>query len=246
VDWFCQLLILLLACVTHISDAQPKTYVIGDIHGCALAFFALVNELPLRPIDTVVTLGDYVDRGPRSADVFKWLFKLRERCKLVPILGNHDLAMLQAWQSPASVDYWLSIGGADTLRSYGKNATIDSVPQAHIDFLRECALYHETDTHFFVHANYVPELSLDEQNEVDLLWISLQQRLPGPHKSGKIAIVGHTTQAKGEILDLPHLKCLDTGCCYNGWLTCLELTTGQIWQVNDYAEWRRSEVGEDD
>lgn len=226
------------------SNDKPKTYVIGDIHGCALALFALVSELPLRKIDTVVTLGDYVDRGPRSADVFKWLFKLRERCNLVPILGNHDLVMLQAWQTPANVDYWLSIGGAETLRSYGKNATIDSVPTEHMLFLRDCALYHETDTHFFVHANYVPELPLSEQSEVDLLWLSLQNRTPGPHCSGKIAIVGHTTQPKGNILDLPHLKCIDTGCCYNGWLTCLELTSGQIWQVNDYAEWRRSEADE--
>lgn len=227
--------------MTSADSAQPKTYVIGDIHGCALALFALVSELPLRPHDTVITLGDYVDRGPRSADVFKWLFKLRERCNLIPILGNHDLAMLQAWQSPAAVDYWISIGGGETLRSYGRGATIDSVPDEHIRFLQECRLHYETDTHFFVHANYAPDLPLSEQSETDLLWLSLQQRMPGPHKSGKIAVVGHTTQPKGMILDLPHLKCVDTGCCYGGWLTCMELGSGQLWQVNDYAEWRRGE-----
>jgi serine/threonine protein phosphatase 1 len=226
------------------SNDEPKTYVIGDIHGCALALFALVSELPLRKHDTVITLGDYVDRGPRSADVFKWLFKLRERCKLVPLMGNHDLVMLQSWQNPANVDYWLSIGGADTLRSYGKNATIDSVPQEHMMFLRDCLLHHEIETHFFVHANYAAELPLAEQSEADLLWTSLQQRVPEPHCSGKVAVVGHTTQPKGAILDLPHLKCLDTGCCYGGWLTCMELTTGRIWQVNDYAEWRRTEADE--
>ena len=43
-----------------------------------------------------------------------------------------------------------------------------------------------------------------------LRWESLRETTPGPHESGKTVIVGHTSQKTGEILDLGHLKCIDT------------------------------------
>jgi serine/threonine protein phosphatase 1 len=51
--------------------------------------------------------------------------------------------------------------------------------------------------------------------------------------NGKIAVVGHTPQASDQILDLPHLKCIDTACGYDGLLTALDVSTGQIWQVDE-------------
>ena len=50
--------------------------------------------------------------------------------------------------------------------------------------------------------------------------------------SGKTAVVGHTSLKDGEVLDLGHLVCIDTYCWGGGWLTALETTTGQIWQVD--------------
>jgi serine/threonine protein phosphatase 1 len=44
--------------------------------------------------------------------------------------------------------------------------------------------------------------------------------------------VGHTTQRSGEILDLGFLKCIDTNCYRGGWLTALEVRTGQVWQAD--------------
>jgi serine/threonine protein phosphatase 1 len=99
-------------------------------------------------------------------------------------------------------------------------------------------LFHETEQHIFVHANYQAELPLDQQSSDVLLWPSLKDRLPGPHASGKTAIVGHTAQKNGEILDLGYLKCIDT-CCYGtGWLTGLELQTGRVWQADKAGKLR--------
>ena len=86
----------------------------------------------------------------------------------------------------------------------------------------------ETETHFFVHANYDPDLSLDQQDDQLLRWMSLHDSLPGPHASGKIAVVGHTPQS--EILDLGHLICLDTGCVYGGHLTAMDIHSRKTWQ----------------
>ena len=70
-----------------------------------------------------------------------------------------------------------------------------------------------------------------------LYWCSLRDYIPPtPHCSGKVAIVGHTPQS--EVLDLGHLKCLDTGCCYGGWLTALDVDSGHVWQVNERGELR--------
>ena len=76
-------------------------------------------------------------------------------------------------------------------------------------------------------------LPIARQDRKHLLWLSLDESIPSPHTGGKVAVVGHTVQRSGNILDLPHLKCIDTGCGHGGLLTALELTTGQLWQVNE-------------
>ena len=56
---------------------------------------------------------------------------------------------------------------------------------------------------------------------------------PGPHDSGKTVIVGHSRlRRSGEILDLGHLFCIDTFCYGGGWLTALDVKTGEVWQAD--------------
>jgi serine/threonine protein phosphatase 1 len=128
--------------------------------------------------------------------------------------------------------FWLVCGGDVTLDSYGTSRQLDLIPREHRRFVETCCLAHETDTHFFVHASYNPPLPLDRQDRTTLLWRPLHALVPGPHVSGKIAVVGHTPQMEGTILDLGHLVCIDTGCCYGGWLTALDVATGQVWQAD--------------
>ena len=222
---------------------MPRTIAIGDIHGCLAALEALLAAVRPRPKDTIVTLGDYVDRGPDSRGVIERLLRLRQECRLIPLLGNHDEMLLKLYdgQTELYVD-WLLFGGNATLGSYGSMKPED-VPPAHIDFLRGCRLFYETQRQFFVHGNYLAELSLDAQPAETLLWDSLKIRRPGPHCSGKTAIIGHASQRSGEILDLGYAKCIDTWCYGEGWLTALEVDNGQVWQVNKRGE-GREERGE--
>lgn len=73
-----------------------------------------------------------------------------------------------------------------------------------------------------------------------LRWESLRDMTPGPHESGKVVIVGHTSQKDGEILDLGHLKCIDTFCHGGGCLTALEVGTEEVWQADQDGNQRRS------
>jgi serine/threonine protein phosphatase 1 len=72
-----------------------------------------------------------------------------------------------------------------------------------------------------------------------LRWQFTNPKTAKPHFSGKTAIVGHTPQHGGEMLDLGFLKCIDTGCVYGKWLTALEVETGRIWQANVRGEIRK-------
>jgi serine/threonine protein phosphatase 1 len=83
-------------------------------------------------------------------------------------------------------------------------------------------------------------VELVEQKSLWLRWTSLDQSLPGPHKSGKIAIIGHTPDKSGEILSLRHLKCIDTYCYGGKWLTALDASAGKLWQASDEGELRKS------
>lgn len=210
---------------------------IGDIHGCADALRGLLNVIAPTREDTIVTLGDYVDRGPDTRGTLDQLIALRDVCRLVPLIGNHEEMMLDARHDPMMRFQWWACGGAETCESYG--GKLSAVPRDHIDFLRDCQDWHEEDTHFFVHGGYVPDLPLADQPSEVLRWRSLREGIPGPHVSGKVAIVGHTSQKTGAILDAGHLLCLDTFCFGGGWLTAYEVTSGQVWQTDEFGNVRQ-------
>ncbi len=209
-----------------------RVIAIGDIHGCSMALQALVELISPKPSDTIVTLGDYVDRGSDSRGVIDFLIKLRTRCNLVPLFGNHEEMFCEVVIDDKPPYDWLRHGGVDTLDSYGFVGDLRVIPDAHRDFLRSLVDYHQTDTHFFVHANYEPELDLSEQPPEMLRWIKLTDIMPTPHRSGLRAIVGHTHHREGEILELPHLICLDTYCYGGFWLTAMDVGSGRVWQVD--------------
>ena len=208
---------------------MPRTIAIGDIHGCSDALVSILLAIDPKPDDTIITLGDYVNRGMDSKGVLDTLIDLSKQCRLVPILGNHDEMMMKSKGSRLAFRHWMEFGGIETLDSYGDSGHISLVPDEHFEFLKSCLPFFETDTHFFVHGNYDPDLPLDQQVERKLRWLSLRDSLPGPHRSGKIAVVGHTPQQ--DVLDLGHLICLDTGCVYGGKLTAMEMGSGEVWQT---------------
>lgn len=206
---------------------------IGDIHGCSAALAGLLHTIEPQPDDTIVTLGDYIDRGIDSKGVLEQLIDLEGRCRLVPLLGNHEEMLLGAREGRSDLQFFLNCGGIATLQSYGSSERLNLIPREHFAFLERCKLFHIETRHFFVHANYRPEKMLVEQDRHTLLWLSLRDYLPSPHCTGRTALVGHTPQLNGSILDLGYLKCLDTGCAYGGWLTALDVASGAIWQVDE-------------
>ncbi len=213
---------------------------IGDIHGCASMLETLLAAIAPTPEDTLVTLGDYVDRGLESPAVLDRLLALGESLHLVALRGNHDQMMLDARDDAGARQEWLQVGGAATLRSYG---SLDAVPPAHWHFLENgCVDYWECDTHFFVHGNVYPDIPLWEQPKYMLYWERFDR--VAPHESGKIMVCGHTSQKSGLPRNLGFAVCLDTFAYGGGWLSCLDVGSGLVWQANHSGQVRQFWIDE--
>lgn len=216
---------------------------IGDVHGCLSALHPLLAAVAPTSQDTLITLGDYVDRGPDSAGVITTILRLRRSCRVISLLGNHEAMMLAARKGGAKLENWLECGGDATLRSYavlGDAGCLADVPDDHWTFLdKECVSWHEAQTHFFVHANAYAEMPLDEQPEYMLRWEKFND--PPPHESGKVMVCGHSPQHDGRPRNIGHAVCIDTHVYGDfGWLTCLDTTSGRIWQANRAGKTRRA------
>lgn len=218
---------------------------IGDIHGCRTALVALVDFVAPGPDDTIVTLGDYIDRGPDSSGVIQFLIDLDRTHKLVPLRGNHELMMLDSRVKDSWFRAWLSYGGKETLASYSL-ATDDAeslgrIPESHMDFLENRLLpYYECESHLFVHAHVEAHKQLAEQSDASLYWRKYIS--PKPHCSGKIMVCGHSPQRSGKPVYKHSSVCIDTWAHGEGWLTCLDVAVGTVWQANEAGSTRRFQL----
>ncbi|MCX7666293.1 MAG: serine/threonine protein phosphatase [Gemmataceae bacterium] len=221
-----------------------RTFAMGDIHGCRSALDRLLSELQLKPQDRLITLGDYIDRGPDSAGVLNRLIELRTKCDLIPLRGNHEMMMLAARSSYQALQFWLQCGGDAALESYGQQPwdeiTIKDIPVAHWNFLRnECVDYFTQGNYIFVHANLNPDLELEDQVSEWLHWEFLKPSRHRGHCSGKVMVCGHSEQRNGFPLVLKQAICIDTWAYGEGWLTALCLDDLHYWQANELGELRQ-------
>lgn len=215
---------------------------IGDIHGCLPAFNTLLDFVQVKPEDTLIALGDYVDRGPQTRDVIERLMKLSESQRLITLRGNHEILMLFARESEANFRRWISAGGDAVLQSYDLlpadgPRVLQQIPAEHWTFLkRNLVPYWESETHFFVHANADPDLDLADQPDEMLYWERFNY--PVRHRSGKIMVCGHSAQKSGLPICTEHAICIDTKAYAGGWLSCLDIHANRIYQANQQSETR--------
>jgi serine/threonine protein phosphatase 1 len=224
-----------------------RTLAVGDIHGCIRALTTLETLVPFRSEDTLITLGDYVDRGPDSCAVLDWLLSRARQGNLVALRGNHEVMMLEARDGEERLTRWLECGGQQALASYspfGDPGKLVDVPDAHWQFLEEeTRAFFETDRHFFVHANAFPDYALEDQPDFMLYWGVFND--PPAHESGKVMVCGHTPQKSGLPRSVGHAVCIDTGACKGGWLTCLDVGSGRYWQADQKGRTRTGWLDEE-
>lgn len=210
-----------------------RTLAIGDVHGCHRALLTLVSLLSLTQDDTLVFLGDLVDRGPNSKEVLEEVISLRSSCNVIVLTGNHEEMMKNAISGQGLFNAWLEAGGAATLNSYG--GEIENIPSEHIRFIMSGSPFYETDTEIFVHANLESDISMPNQESVFLRWKHVGGSEP-PHVSGKRVVCGHTAQTDGIPLIFDGWVCIDTYAHGGKWLTCLDVDSDRVIQTNENGE----------
>jgi serine/threonine protein phosphatase 1 len=223
-----------------------RVLAIGDIHGCLGPLDDLLAWVAPTREDVVITLGDYVDRGPDSRGVIDRLIELKQRLNLICLRGNHELMMVEAYRGGRpEKKMWLSVGGVEALASYGiargRPGTLDDIPASHWEFLETGLVdYHESELFIYAHATVIPDLPMDEQPDYALFWEFLPDAMR--HESGKTVICGHTSQRSGEPKVVPGAVCIDTKAYGGGWLTCLDVIEGRYWQADLLGRRREGRV----
>lgn len=208
---------------------------VGDVHGCHTALVTLLKVLLLNSDDTLVFLGDVVDRGPDSKQVVDQILSLRDTCHVICIIGNHEQMMRDAISGRGLVNHWLDSGGQATLDSYG--GSIETIPSEHIRFLVSGLQFWESDSDIFVHACLEPRISLNNQTSDFLRWKHIGG-MESPHISGKRVICGHTGQVDGIPLVFDGWVCIDTFPHGGKWLTCLDCENNHVFQASQTSQVR--------
>ncbi|MGH7856911.1 MAG: metallophosphoesterase family protein, partial [Candidatus Binatia bacterium] len=136
------------------SPAAPRSsrrlFAVGDIHGCVDELCAVLDAIEPAAGDTVVFVGDYVDRGPSPRGVIERLIELRDSsgARCVFLKGNHE-DMFLAWlgEPGRHGDAFLLNGGRITLESYSLTPSAHCedarhrLPPSHLEFLRSLAVF---------------------------------------------------------------------------------------------------------
>jgi serine/threonine protein phosphatase 1 len=190
-------------------------YAIGDLHGRADLLELLIDKIKSDRMGAhdraeLIFLGDYIDRGPDSVAVIDRILELQHdpAFSVTTLKGNHESTALQFLADPAVGQLWCRMGGRQTLLSYGvcppvassdmehweavRKAFQAALPERHLDFLRQLAVYAERGSYIFVHAGLRPGVKLAEQREWDMLWIR-GEFLNCQSAFEKIVVHGHTS-----------------------------------------------------
>lgn len=206
----------------------------GDIHGCHHMLMKLLERIAFDPAtDTLVFVGDYIDRGPDSRKVIDTLINLRASCpNLVCLKGNHEAMLLNYYLDGRGEQQFFLNGGLATLDSYGISPADTragrGLPEDHLQFLRGLPLFHEAEDYLFVHAGLRPGVHLADQSSEDLLWIRYEF-MDSEEDFGRTVVFGHTP-LRDPLIESNKIG-IDTGAVYGGRLTCIELHGRTIHQV---------------
>jgi serine/threonine protein phosphatase 1 len=205
-------------------DRMSKIFAVGDIHGSFDRLQALMEKIPIDfARDTLVFIGDYIDRGPASVEVVDYLIDLKKRVpEIIFLKGNHE-DMLEKYLDGTDRFTYLLNGGQSTLDSYlsrNPQSELHPIPPEHMEFFRALRLYYETENYIFVHAGLRPKVPLGAQEAEDLLWIR-DKFIYSRYKFGKTVVFGHTPLEK-PLVESNKIG-IDTGAVYGNVLTCVQL-----------------------
>jgi serine/threonine protein phosphatase 1 len=233
-----------------------KTYIVGDIHGRCAQLLNLLDMLPRDPeSDTIVFLGDLIDRGADAPGCVDHIMKMKRENpeRVVCLRGNHEQMLLDFLDGASNI--WLSpvTGGERTFEQYtGRQVLIDSerdiedlrhaleeaLPQDHLEFMSQTPLFYENEYAIYVHAGLDDGKHPTESSPLSLLWTRDMDFYK--NYRGKPCVFGHTPTPllplRGRLgrhgIYISHSAVgLDTGYNHHSPLSCLSLPDFNLYQT---------------
>lgn len=195
-------------------------YAVGDIHGrydLVTALYEKIRaEIERDPDyafgDTIVFLGDYIDRGPQSKEVLDFLMALEDTdtVKHICLMGNHEEFMTYCRRNPGdpqTLGNWLYHGGDKTVDSFGK--TMTQICHGHIDdyieWMEALPIIAQDYDYVFVHAAVDTHTPRDKQSRETCLW-KFETYPQAYARYDRIVVHGHITRKVGDKFDTtPHI-----------------------------------------
>lgn len=217
-----------------------RIFAIGDIHGCFDALRILIeHKIELTRSDKLVLLGDYINKGPQSKEVVDYIMELQDMgFDVVPLMGNHEVLLLESLNKKIHLERWLQSGGAETLKSFGLKS-LKEMDQSYIQFFKKLAYYYKYPGFLFVHAGFNDTIKKPFDDEYSMVW-RCREKYSHPKLKNKTIVHGHCpitvancierVRTNRQVIDL------DTGCVYAdrlgfGRLTAIEVNTMKLFFV---------------
>ena len=228
--------------------AGERVYAVGDVHGRADLFHALIAAVDADDAQrgtartTIILLGDLVDRGTDSAGVIALAREWQARRQVRIIAGNHEEMFVESFSDLEVLRHFLRHGGKETVLSYpvdpGEYAVADyeqtqalmeaAIPRTDRDYLASFEDTIAIGDYLFVHAGIRPGVSIEEQQTKDLRWIR-QIFTDCRDDHGFIVVHGHTITPEVDLQ--PNRIGIDTGAYASGRLTALGLEGTSRWVI---------------
>jgi serine/threonine protein phosphatase 1 len=216
----------------------PRTFAIGDVHGCARTLRHLVTQvILLAPGDSLYLLGDLIDRGPDSKGVLDFIFQLDAAgFNVTSVRGNHEEMCLRAPYNQSAMDMWASNGGLATLASFQADGPGD-IPHHYMHLLHSLPFYVLLDDFVIVHAGLNFELTapFDPFDDTGAMLWTRSDMVDRQRIGGRRLVCGHTmvTRQQLEASIASDKIMLDNGCVTARWpdmgyLAALELNSMQL------------------
>lgn len=181
-----------------------KQWVISDIHGCLNTLRSLVETMVIpTKDDTLIFVGDYIDRGPDSKGVLDYVMDLQiQGFSVVALKGNHEEFMAKAYEEEQqlksflffkkankSKEMWLKYGGLEAMKSF-RTTNLAEIPPFYIDWINQRPLYHQLDKFFIVHAGLNFDIPDPLQDTHAMTWVR-EYRIDPSKINNRRLIHGH-------------------------------------------------------
>ena len=235
------------------TDEQGPFDIIGDIHGCFDELVELLQKLGYK-ISTqsngditveppegrkAVFVGDYVDRGPKVAEVLRLIMRMHETGAALCVPGNHDVKLVRA------------LRGRNVKRTHGLAESLAQLAEESTEFKTHIAEFLDGLVSHYVldngklvvaHAGMKAELQGrasgrvrefamygETTGETDEFGLPIRLNWAEAYRGTATVVYGHTPVTEPQWVN--RTINIDTGCVFGGELTALRYPEKELVSV---------------